>query len=82
MFHKVFLLKPKLRPFEPVSSKNIRKRFCYDSYAPLGFVPSKIYGTNNWRTYWCFNVKLLQIHYNNKKGCNGVNYVLGFVQSY
>jgi len=72
MLHKVFILKLWPPYFEPMSLENTIKRFYYDSCAPLDSIPRKVFGTNNWRFYWCFWVKLLQINYNNQNGCCGV----------
>ena len=57
-----------------------RKRSCCDSCAPLGSILSKVFGVNNWRSYWCFYVKLLQINYSNQNGCCRVSHVEGFVE--
>ena len=50
---------------------------------PLGSIPSKVFDTNNWRSYSfiLFYLKLLQINYNNQMGCYRVSHVLKFVQS-
>ena len=77
---RFFYLNPSLHLLNIWVLENRRKRSCWDSCAPFGSISSKVFGTNNWRSYWCFYVKLLQINYNNQKGCCRVSHIEGFMQ--
>ena len=76
--------------FETLASSYRRKSSCCVSYTPLGSVTKQSLLHQHWRSYWCFDVKLLQINYNNQRvavelvtywdSCKGVSHVLGSAQ--
>ena len=75
-----FLIETLASTFWTYKFKKQKKEILLRHLFAIGLCAKQYSGTNNWRSYWCFYVKLLQIDYNNQKDCCGVRNILGFVQ--
>ena len=75
-----FLIETLASTFWTCKFKKQKKEILLWHLFTFGLCAKQYSGTNNWRSYWCFYVKLLQINYNNQKNCCEVINILGFLQ--